>query len=383
MKKQLKEAQDTIKNVGASVRGAMARLKFGEAVPVFALALTGYVYIFIFPLLLLLMVARLGEIFEIINWPAEWWWPMSQLLVLLIGGAGSFFVFKTRFAPPKGPALTAANAPALIDLIDELLAEYRAPAVHRVIASPDYKLELVKTPTLGFPVRFTHTLIIGLPVLQALPALHFKVVLARRIGQLSRRQAPISAWLYHLRGIWFQYRDLARAPGFGVHTVLWSPFRVIAPMYARLAGVAMRKYEMEGDAYALQVVNDEDVAEAIAQDMGAEAFIQQEYWPAIAQLAAKKREEANKPYTNMPSLMRKRLQDERMQKRLAGMFEQEAEAAADAPGLKERLLHIGHAELRLPAWSEDPAALTYLGATAGKLAGIFDMLWLKKAARRV
>lgn len=352
----------------------MARLKFREAAPVFALALAGYAYILLFPLLLLAMLARMDEIFTIIDWPAEWWWPLSKLLAALIGAVGSYFIFKTRFTPPKGPALSEANAPQLMALIGELLIELRAPAVHRVIASPHYTMQVYKTPVTGFPFRFTRTLVIGLPVLQALPPVHFKAMLARRIGQLGWRHAPISGWLYHLRGVWSQYRDLACAPGFSVNTILWLPFRAIAPWYARVVGVTRRKFELEGDACALQVINDEDVAEAIAQDMGSAEFMRREYWPAIKQLAAKQREEARQPYTNMPRLMRKRLQDERMQKRLEHMFAREVDAGADQPGLKERLLHIGHNELRLPAWSDAPAAETYLGETATKLAGIFDML---------
>jgi hypothetical protein len=337
----------------------------GYMVAAAALALAGYGWLLLFPLLVLAGVS--GGYEALTGQPAVAW---SRLLIWSAVTAGAALVSwrMARFRPalPAGILLDRNKAPALYELLDELCRHYRRPGIDRVMVSGEFVLEIVKTPYTSLPVWSMNTLVIGLPLIQSLSPTQFHCSLARRLGQFSKHNNPLGNWLYQLRRIWPQYAIATEAADPGILPVQWF-FRVFAPLYERLSLPAARLDELTADSYAMETCSDEEVLDTITTETVCRLYLEEKYWPTYRKLTTRVRAILPKPHVGMASVLRTGLQGDRGQEWLMKAIEREPRLDDPMPSLGKRVENIGHRKPRMSGIAPESAATVFLDSAIEEL----------------
>jgi hypothetical protein len=334
-----------------------------------ALALTGYGWLLLFPLLVLAGIS--GSVEALTGQPAIDW---SRLFIWLAVATGAALVSwrMARFRPalPAGIPLDRIKTPALFGLLDELCWHYRGPKIDHVVVNGEFLLDFVKTPYTSLPVWSMNTLVIGLPMIQTLSPHQFRCSLARRLGQFSKHNNPLGNWLYQLRRIWSQYAVDTGAADPGIQPVRWF-FRVFAPVYERISLPAARLDELAADSYAMETCSDEEVLDTITTETVCRLYLEEKYWPTYRKLTTRVREILPKPHAGMASVLRTGLQGDRLQEWLMKAIEQEPRCDDPMPSLEKRVENIGHRKPRMSGIASESAATVYLESAIDKLDAAF------------
>jgi Zn-dependent protease with chaperone function len=330
-----------------------------------ALALAGYGWLLLFPWLVL---AGVSGVFDAVTGQPDVAW--GRLLIWSAAATGAALVTcrMARFSPalPAGIVLDRKKAPALLELVDELRRQYRAPWIDRVVINGEFTLDIVNTPYSALPAWSTNTLVIGLPLIQSLSPDQFRCALARRLGQFSKRHNPLGNRLYRLRRIWPLYAIESTAAGAGFQPVRWF-FMIFAPLYGRVSLPAARLDELAADSYAMEVCSDEEVLDTITTETVCRLFLEEKYWPTYRKLTARVREVLPKPHAGMASVLRTGLQGDKCQEWLTKALNREPLPDDAMPSLARRVENIGHRKPRMSGIAPESAAPVYLAAAIEEL----------------
>jgi hypothetical protein len=339
-------------------------------------AISGYAFVLLFPLLVL---AGLFNIYKVLavsdatNWQAALTW----LVIVFVAALTSYRSTQIKPKPPVGLTLAEDKAPGLFKLVQQHHSYYKRPAIHRIVITEQYEMDIVKTPMWALPVWSTNTMIIGLPVMQCLSPKQFECMVARRIGQFSKRYNPITNWLYQLRSIWHQYRvSYKQQKGFGIEPLKWY-FSVYAPMYAMVSVYAARQDELNADTYAMELFNDRDVLEMITADTLCRWYLHNQYWPAVHKIASLDTKSLPTPHTKMSSAVHAIKNGERLDNLIDNTYREQPDSGNAMPSLQERIRNIGHQKPSMEKDTTENAAVFYLGASVKGVIDVVDKLWLK------
>jgi len=339
-------------------------------------AIVGYAFVLLFPLLVLtglLNIYTALTVSDVINWQTALIW----LVVVLAAALISYRSTQIKPKPPVGLTLVEEKAPGIFKLVQQHRNYYKRPVIHRIVITEHYELDIVKTPLWALPVWSTNTLIIGLPVLQCLSPKQFECMVARRIGQFSKRYNPVTNWLYQLRSIWQQYRvSYNQQRGFGIQPLKWF-FSVYAPVYAMISVYAARQDELNADSYAMELFNDKDVLEMITADALCRWYLHSQYWPAVVKVASIETRSLPTPHTKMSSAVHAIKNGERLDKLIDNAYGEKPLSSNAMPSLRDRIKNIGHQKPCMEKDTSENAAVFYLGTSVKGVIDVVDKLWLK------
>jgi hypothetical protein len=225
------------------------------------------------------------------------------------------------------------------------------------------------------------TLAIGLPLLQCLSALQFRVALARRLGQYSGHYNRLENWLYGLRAAWPRYGTRRVQTGFGYQPIRWF-FAAYTPVYRALTLPVAHREELAADRYAMELFTDEQVLETVTTEMVCRTYLAQRYWPLVREIETREGQAMPGSHPGMARVLRAGLRDTRA----GDWLERACSAVPDredpVPALMTRVRHIGHNEPRMTGLAADPAAATYLATVMAAPAGAPGFGNTDPAARR-
>ena len=340
------------------------------------LALLGYAYVLLFPLLILASISYIYEAIagaEVIDWQSALIW----LAVLILAGVVSYRCIMLRLALPTGLTLVEDKAPELFKIVRELHTRFKRPEISRIVITGNYELDIIKTPRWALPVWSTNTIVIGLPVLQSLSPKQFDCMVARRIGQFSKRDNLLTNWLYQLRPIWQQYRAAytkQKAPG--IELLKWF-FTVYAPFYSAFSAFVARRDELNADTYAMQLYNDEEVLEMLTADAVCRRYIENRYWPAIHKIAALETKSLPAPHSKMATAVAANLKGEKLATLISELLKLDSRWKDPVPSLSSRIKNIGHNKPYMEELTGETAAARYLGTSINGVIDLVDKLWQK------
>lgn len=340
------------------------------------LALSGYALVLLFPLLVLTgLVYILDEL--AVNGIANLQSILIWLAVVFAAALVSYRITQIKFRAPAGLTLSEDKAPAVFTLVQKHCNYFKRPKIHRIVITGDYELDIIKTPVWVLPVWSTNTLVIGLPVLQSLSPKQFECMVARRIGQFSKRYNPITNWLYQLRAIWQQYRDIdSRQTGSGIEPLKWC-FCFYAPFYSAVSRYAARLDELRADTYAMELFNDEEVLDMITADALCRWYLHNQFWPAVYKIASIENKILPAPHTKMASAVYAVTSEEKLDILVVRVYKEKPRSRDAIPSLQQRIENIGHDKPRMKPHTSENAAMLYLGASAKGVIAVIDKLWLK------
>ena len=351
--------------------------RFSFVLSVFT-ALIGIFVLLMFPYLLLTLPSELYETVTHAKELRDWIDAVIQLTLIGLAGAFSWAIYKLTFTVPTGLDVTQEKFPHLFKLIEELLNEFGTPRIDKIIIRDKYEIRIIKTPRSGMPFLNTRTLIIGLPVLQTMPPLYFRALLARRIGQLSTQHTPVTTRLYYLNEIWAQFKVSCAHSKNIFSKVLSYFFQLYSPLYQSVLMPLLQEEELEADSYGMDLINDRDMVECIVYEEVVTQFLHNKFWPKIYHMAKRSKTPEFLPYSQMTKVIKAGITDDEISETIQTALKVEMNHHAATPSLIARLNHLGHGKPLPPKRLSKTAADYYLGSSLEKIIQLFDKRWLSK-----
>lgn len=343
----------------------------------------GYLFLLLFPALLISMPVLLYYSVQPVLSNMQWFLIVVEVLSLSIGIVMTYAIFTMRFSLPSGLELTEERFPRLFELLQELRGTYGEPRIDRVILRDRFVVRIVKTPRNGFAFSTTHTLIIGLPVLLTMSPLDVHVLLARRMGQLAGTHSRLNSWLYSLRDMWDQYASRCTMRSSLFTGPVRSFFKSYAPFYRSFSVGAARSSELDADLYALEAINDRDVARGITCQVLTEAYLCRFYWPEVLETARVSGRTESLPHAGMARVFEGGLSDDDVQAALKCVDKAKKNRRNAVPSLADRLENIGHRKPLLPKPLPVTAARFYLGGAYDRCIEVIDKRSVEKVRSKV
>jgi Zn-dependent protease with chaperone function len=288
-----------------------------------------------------------------------------------------------RMPPPTGLRLKRADAPALFDAIEEVRRQVDGPRVHRVIVDPELNAGVVQVPRLGPIGPARNYLVLGLPLLQALPEECVRAVLAHEFGHLSARHGRFGRWIYRLRGTWARLLDDLERRQSAATGIFRRFFEWYAPYFSAYSFALARGQEYFADEVSVSAAGERNAARTLVELAIASRFLGAEYWPRVYERARSEPAPPGNAYAGLATDLPLAERDD-----LDGWVKAAVRAPGDLtdthPSLADRLRAMGaDPERAADLVRERPdrtAADVWLGPFQDALAARFDHEWREATA---
>ena len=236
----------------------------------------GYVVIGL-ALAVLVGLALLGVWFVVTGHPLaiKLIWPLAAIGYVLIRA------LSVRIEPPGGLPVSRAEAPALFEMIDDIVERVQGPRIHHVLLNGEINAFVSQIPRRFGILGWTNYMVLGVPYMQALDADEFRAVVAHEVGHLSRTHGRAGTWIYRIQATWYQLMvalDQRRS-------WLGGPFRRFfewyAPYFSAYSFPLRRRHEYEADEAAADAAGARPAATALFHAVLASSYLERKYWPKV------------------------------------------------------------------------------------------------------
>ncbi len=233
-----------------------------------------------FAILALIIGLAGASALALIALPFALWWGgvhsigllagLGKLLLLLVLPLwllvkSSMSAVLTRFPKPEGLELTRAQAPALFAAMDDMRQRMHGPRFHHVLISEDLNAAVVQRPLFGLFGPSRNYLILGLPLLESLPADEALAVVAHEYGHLAGSHGHFGAFIYRLRAGWGTVQALSHQWQGVIGSMLQRLVGWYAPYFNAYSFVLARANEYEADAASAELVGAQVTAQALTR----------------------------------------------------------------------------------------------------------------------
>lgn len=217
----------------AALLGAVGFGLFALAGIVVAIAFTGGAA--------LLLLAKFGKVLFLLAIPL-WYLCKSAVQALFI-----------RLPAPQGREIGADEAPELFAALNDMRRRMKGPRFHHVLVVDEVNAAVVQRPAFGLIGWPRNYLLLGLPLLEAMPPAEALAVVAHEYGHLAGSHGHFSAFIYRLRHTW------GTVQAYTDHIQGWLG-RLVAPL--------VRWYAPYFNAYTFVLArNDEYLADAASAEL--------------------------------------------------------------------------------------------------------------------
>lgn len=281
--------------------------------------------------------------------------------------------------PPEGLPLTRGSAPALEAMIEDIRKRLKAPGAHQILFTADLNAGIIQVPRLGPFGWYENYLMLGLPLMSALPPAEFAAVLAHEFGHLSREDGRLGAWVYRARMTWGRISERlegadAAGSGYIKRAVSWY-----APYFNAYTFVLARQQEFEADRQSAALVGAPVAGAMLARTETLSRTLDSKFMPEIRALCAT----LEAPPADVVSRMIRHLrspQDPAETRRWLDLAIGLKTNNADThPALGDRLRALSLTEAASPAAFQQSAAQRYLGSSAAEIEAKLNRSWLENA----
>jgi len=281
-----------------------------------------------------------------------------------------------RFEKPTGFELKRHDHPELFAEIDSMCSSLKAPAIHRVLLTPEFNASIVQTPRLGIFGWQHNTLSLGLELLLALNAAQAKAVIAHELGHLSGSHSAFAAWIYRSRISWSRIMySFTNNDSWG-GALMRRFFNWYAPRFSAYSFTLARSNEYEADAIAAQLTSANDTAQALIAVMAKSDYVEKNYWHGLYASA----DTSSIPVANSWSNLSQFLQSEKnanFQTSLDTALAYTSDFSDTHPSLTQRLDALGVSP-SLPEPISQHAAKVWFGDSLSSVLSEFDDKWLEE-----
>jgi Zn-dependent protease with chaperone function len=263
-------------------------------------------YGYLLAILFITLSLAAGVVYFVIKFPNAGVIKIGIFALILVGGLGLAILsaLRVRLEPPRGLPLTRAKAPALFAALDDIHQRLRSVKPHDVLLVGDLNAAVVQTPRLGVFGWQRNSLILGLPLMQALTPEEFRAVLAHEFAHLSRNHARFGAWIYRIRRTWERvFEELGRHKMTDMG-VLSGFIKWYWPRFNAHAFVLARANEYEADACSAALTSAGTAASALMRVRVLAEQFDESFWPSIYKQANERPEPPEGVYVEAGRVLR-------------------------------------------------------------------------------
>lgn len=348
---------------------------------VWLIAGIGYGFLLMFPVLSIFSVLFIADLIS--ETPIQQWSAYSWILTVCLVGISAYsawvslYIFKAKSKLPIGRPIVAKEFPLFFDRLEELCTTFKAQKIHQVKLTPDFDINIVRTPKSGFPFGFNNTLLVGVPVLSSMSPSHVRLLLARDIGHLASIRSNINRGLIYLRSIWSGYAKYYSSSWKPESFLLRVFFFIYAPFYKASTSALVRLESHMKDTYMFELTHADNIAELITGYQIKRHYIEQHFWPELNDMAYKQAKPSFLPYGMMASVIDKRLDAATIQQIYNTEIEHNAVIGAERPCLSNQLHTIGIEDLNfsMPEKKQETAANHFLADRLKDVLAQMDNVW--------
>jgi Zn-dependent protease with chaperone function len=361
------------------------RNPFAYKARVFLLAMLGYAYVFG---ILLGIIAILVGVILIVR--------TGRGVILLKNVAIPLAIFAwvvgkalwVKLSPPAGRPLRREEAPQLFADMAEICRKLDAPRADVVLLTDDYNAAVSQVPRLGVFGWHRNYLIVGIPLMQALPPDEWRGILAHEFSHLSRAHARFSNWIYRVRKTWFQLMHTLENERQGGGAWLFKGFfHWYAPYFGAYSFVLARRDEYEADKLAASVVGADVMARGFIASSVRGRQLSESFWPEVRKEVVTHREPPADVHSRMATRLRAPLDAAPVQAWISDELAVETGSADTHPATRDRIAALGVDVRQLTettASAASPIAVTaaehYLGGVASSVTRELDARWRNDAS---
>ncbi|MDZ8133780.1 MAG: M48 family metallopeptidase [Nostoc sp. DedQUE04] len=348
------------------------------------LATLGYAYIFL--VLGVTLTLLVGIIFLMLNAHSVNASSLKGVLFLLAFALVLARSLWVSFSPPTGLPLQSKDVPNLYSLINEISSKLKAPRFHHILLTNDFNAGVVQIPRLGLLGWQQNYLIVGLPLMLALPPEQFRAVLAHELGHLSGNHSRFSGWIYRQRATWYRIVTGFRQSGNEISWLIFERFLTwYTPFFYAYSFVLARMNEYEADRCAVDITGDQNAAKALISLEVKARFLERYFWSSIYKQVETEIEPPKMSYTAMQQALSQKLHEEITSTYLTEALTDKTNNSDTHPCLTDRLKALGYVsniqkDVAIFARLEISAAQEFLGHRLEKFIGYFSQDWQDKIA---
>lgn len=191
--------------------------------------------------------------------------PLSIPIALLavLGLLFAVASLQIRVEPGDGVRVDRRVGPVLHEIIEELSGRLKAPPIRDVLLGSGMEIRTIRVPRLAGLLGFDDYLLIGMPLLIAVPVEQLRALIAHELAHRSRSRSVRGARLYRLRDGWLQLLRSLESSRHVTRFVLRPFFRYFAPAFANLSSTAIQDHEIAADRRAAMITKREHLAGAL------------------------------------------------------------------------------------------------------------------------
>ena len=297
--------------------------------------------------------------------------PLGYLAVIVVRAAW------VRLPEPDGIEVSRADAPALHKLVDELRASLDVKPIDRLLIVDDLNAAVAQTPRWGLFGPQRSALLIGLPLLQALPEAELRAVLAHELGHLSGNHSRFAGRVYQLRATWSK---LLVALETSRHRGAWifrRFFEWYAPYFSAYTFALARDDEYVADGASAEAAGPAAAASALVRLHLADRFEDERHWTPLFDHIADRRVPPRDAISARGPRLRAAADDPDAKRWLTGALARRTDHTDTHPALGDRLTALGVPPGgRVEPFDGPSAAEALLGPLEHALAARFDAEWL-------
>lgn len=170
-----------------------------------------------------------------------------------------------RMDPPEGVQIRASDYPELRELLDDLRAKFKGPAIHRIYIDSRMNAAIMQTPRLGIFGWYRNDLVLGLPLLYALTPEEVSAVIAHEYGHLCGADGKFSSWIYRVRYAWASLLEDFDQTGSMAGFVFDTFFHWYIPYFEAYSFALARANEYAADRFSVQYAGSKTAAQALTR----------------------------------------------------------------------------------------------------------------------
>ena len=159
-----------------------------------------------------------------------------------------------RLPAPQGREITSQEAPAPFAALERMRRHMNGPRFHHVLVVDDVNAAVVQRPAFGLIGWPRNYLLLGLPLLEGMPAEEALAVVAHEYGHLAGSHGHFSAFIYRLRHTWATVQDYTEHIQGWLGRLVAPLVRWYAPYFNAYTFVLARADEYHADAASAELV---------------------------------------------------------------------------------------------------------------------------------
>ena len=255
----------------------------------------------------------------------------------------AFYILRSlwvKVSPPEGVRVTLAEAPELFAMLDAIRRRTGGPEPDRVIITPDFNAAIVQHPRLGMFGWHRNYIVLGLPLLLALPRDEVMAVIGHEYGHLAGAHGKMTAWIYRVRMTWLR---LSASFGHSIVGGLFQDFfKWYGPWFNAYSFVLARNNEYAADRAAADVGGAEVAARALTR-VSIETHRYQRFWANLFEKAAAEGDDRVFPHARMGAHFVQPMEPLDLRRALNTALNDATDINDTHPCLKDRLAALGQA----------------------------------------